>query len=135
MKPTNTIHARSINGSTVSIYTRVPFTMTIGEIPTLSAPFLAADLLRAYGVGKLGPYMLTCPKCQDGLVNIIWYPGAPGRHTMRNGDPGYPPEPAYVNLLPSEHVTPIHRRTLKIVRLLDVTRTISSLDITLLRVY
>lgn len=31
---------------------------------------------------------------QKVLVTYAYYPGHPGRHTMPNGDPGYPPEPA-----------------------------------------
>jgi len=32
-------------------------------------------------------------------VEVDYYPGDPGRRYMPNGDPGYPPEPAEIDLV------------------------------------
>lgn len=41
---------------------------------------------------------ITCPKCYEALITIGYSPPTPGVHTMPNGDPGYPGDPAEVTV-------------------------------------
>lgn len=68
---------------------------TMMRMQQMQASLLAVDLLKAIAPNQAGglPILVTCPRCMDGLVTILYVPGSPGRHTMSNGDPGYPPEP------------------------------------------